>query len=67
MFHQHADARRTDVIHLSQVEIDVMISYTDGGLDSIADVVGPVGIEPPLELQLQPALARMLGDFHDFN
>src|SRR6266404_449231 len=39
VFHQHAYARRADVIHLREVEVNLMLSGADGGLDGAANAV----------------------------
>ena len=65
IFQQHADARRADVIHLCEVEVNVMLPGADGQLDGAANMVGPVGVHPALELQFEPPITRVLSDFHD--
>src|SRR6185369_1215743 len=65
VFYQHADAGGAEVIHLREVEVNVMLPRADGRLDGAAHPVGPVGVEPALELQFEASVAGLLGDFHE--
>ena len=47
-----------------EVEINVVLTRADGGLDGLADVFGPIGIEAAVEFQHAAFFVDVGGDFH---
>ena len=64
IFHQHTDSGGTEVINLREIQINLVMPGADGRLDGRTDVLGPVGVEPALQLQLEATFARLLNDLH---
>ena len=63
-FEKYAHSGGADVVHASQIQLDVAVAAADHLVDRIPDMRSPVGIKPALEAQGVTVLAGMTDDFH---
>ena len=61
---QYADARRAEIADLRQIQSEVARPLANSVVEGLSKVIGPVTVQPSLDLQLENIAYALFPDFH---
>ena len=61
---QYADARGAEIADLRQIQSEVARTLANSVVEQLCEVVGPVTVQPSMDLQLENIAYALFSDFH---